>query len=832
MHRYSFIVFLLICFSFLSCTLHAANVEGFVYDETGLPLPYCNIYEKGTTNGCASNELGYYSIAMLPGEHTLIFQYIGYKKKEINISVANKDIQLTTSLELDIKQLEQVVISSARENPADEIMHSAIYKRAEHLKEVSSYSCEVYMKGMQKLIEAPDRILGVELNTIVDVDSNNAGVIYLSESVAKFYYQYPDKTKEVMVASKVSGSQDQFSWNDARSLQMEFYESFIPFEGFSQRGFVSPVADNAFFFYDYKLLGSFVEDGTFIYKIEVIPKRETDPVFFGTIYIRDNDFRIYSLDLTATKSQGIEFIDTFHVAQEFIKTTEDQWVLLSSKFEFTYGILGIRGTGYFNGFYKNYNLSPGFDDQFFGPEVSVVTDGANKQDSTYWNSTRPVPLTEEEVSDYHTKDSLEVIKESPAYKDSMDRIFNKFSPMDLIGGYNYRNSNQGIFINTSSLPEFIQFNTIEGVVIKPAFRIEKTFESKRHISFAPDFRYSFERNKLSLYASGNFTYDHLRESKISIRGGEKPSAYNPRGVSPFENSLYTIFLEKNLLKLYEKKFLNITHESEILNGLTFYSGVEMAERSQLFNYDPLEPVVDIKSRHFTSNNFPFYPDYSIVPDTRLLLFDLRLRYAPGQMYMTTPNEKYILDLKYPVMILQYKKAIPGVFHNSVNYDYLAFNIYDMVKLGLYGNFEYEVMTGAFIQHEKVDVEDMIHFAGNEDLLHFTASELWISSPTGFNYMLLPIYAASGTDPFYEQHLQWHTEGFMFNKLPLFKQLKLQPVFSFNYLYNQTIGNYFEIGAGIEHIFRIARVDFAYTPYRFDPKYVYATHYKIVIGLGF
>ena len=50
-------------------------------------------------------------------------------------------------------------------------------------------------------------------------------------------------------------------------------------------------------------------------------------------------------------------------------------------------------------------------------------------------------------------------------------------------------------------------------------------------------------------------------------------------------------------------------------------------------------------------------------------------------------------------------------------------------------------------------------------------------------------------------------GFIFNKLPLIRKLKLQAVGTVNYLYTEELGNYFELGVGIEHIFKVARVDF-------------------------
>ena len=55
---------------------------------------------------------------------------------------------------------------------------------------------------------------------------------------------------------------------------------------------ISPIADYAFNYYNYKLDGIFYDDrGNLINKVAVIPKRENDRVFSGTIYIVDNQWR-------------------------------------------------------------------------------------------------------------------------------------------------------------------------------------------------------------------------------------------------------------------------------------------------------------------------------------------------------------------------------------------------------------------------------------------------------------------------------------------------------------------------------------------------------------
>jgi hypothetical protein len=58
-----------------------------------------------------------------------------------------------------------------------------------------------------------------------------------------------------MVSSKVSGSNRAFSFNRASDFKVNFYENLLNWDGLSNRPFISPIADNALFYYNYKYMG-------------------------------------------------------------------------------------------------------------------------------------------------------------------------------------------------------------------------------------------------------------------------------------------------------------------------------------------------------------------------------------------------------------------------------------------------------------------------------------------------------------------------------------------------------------------------------------------------
>ena len=55
--------------------------------------------------------------------------------------------------------------------------------------------------------------------------------------------------------------------------------------------------------------------------------------------------------------------------------------------------------------------------KIFSAEEMKINDDANKKDSIYWESTRPIALTDEEIKDYHRKDSIVKKTSTRIYKD-------------------------------------------------------------------------------------------------------------------------------------------------------------------------------------------------------------------------------------------------------------------------------------------------------------------------------------------------------------------------------------------------------------------------------
>lgn len=816
--KYQKIFFLLLCF-YLPISLLGTTLQGTIYNQKNEPLPFANVYVKGTTYGTTANENGKYSLELQNGNYEIIFTYIGYAKETKSVQINNAEILLNVTLQPEDYSLSELVIT-AGEDPAYAIMRKVIAKRAYYLNQVNEFQCTAYVKGLQKIVSAPDKILGFNLSALGILDSNNSGIIYLSESISEFSFEKPDKVKEKMIASKVSGNSDNFSWNSASDFNsVDFYKNNLAIDFLSDRIIISPLSDNAMFYYRYRLLGSTVEEGQTIHKIEVIPRRKADPVYRGVIYINDSLYNINSLELMLTKEAQIKVFDTVKISQTFVPIENDVWMPISKRFDISFNMMKVEAAGYYLAIYKDYNIHPNFPKNYFTNETLKIDDASNKRDSIFWQLQRPVPLTPIENADYERKDSLEVLKQSKAHLDSLDKKANHFKPIDLVIGYNYRNTYKKFDIRTMPLINFFNFNTVEGYNISFGAVAEKEFEQKKILRITPILRYGFANQLFSAKANISYFYNRKKSGYINIDGGSYMMQYNrAEPISELVNSLYTLLGELNYMKLYLDQYIAATHRFEIVNGLMFWASAKFSKRTPLSNSN-VSGWVDKNERDFSLN----IPENNAIDGNNLhehnaFILKAELRYRPAQKYVSRPDMKISIGSKWPEFSVAYLKGMAGVFNSKTNYDYVHFKIEDNLSLKLLGNMEYLFKVGGFINTQYLPFVDFKHFSGNRTLFGRNYFE---------GFQLLDYYAASTNTLFYEAHVQHHFDGFLFNKIPGFRKLKLQEVVGAHFLYQENFGDWLEISVGIENILRVIRIDFVNSFSRQHPH-----RFGVRIGIDF
>ncbi len=791
---------LLLVLTIFSFTANAVLVSGTVTDSKHQPVPFCSVYLKGTTVGTTANIDGKYSLEVKAGTYQIVFRSIGYKLIEQQIKVENAPLTVNISIDQESYQLKEAVVNASAEDPAYAIIRHAIKMRKKYLDEAQNYQCEAYEKQTWKLPEAPKKLLGQKIDFGDDLDSTSK-IVYLSETVSKLSFQNPDH-KEEMISSRVRGNPNQYSFNQASYLRLNFYESLTPI---GQRGIVSPISATAMVYYDYKLEGTFIQNGETVNKIKVIPKRIHDPVYTGDIYILDDSWRIHSLDLFITGNQQMQFFDTIRVTQTYVPVEKSTWMLLNSEVNATAGLFGFRISGTALGIFSNYNLHPDFPPHFFNSEVMKINKDANKKDTSYWDTIRPVPVTLEEHREYVKHDSLYSAHNTKAYNDSMDRKNNKFSPVGfLLGGYSHQNTWHHSSTSVSGLINNLEFNTVEGWAAGVVTRYDKQKdeEDRRRISVIADTRYGFSNQ----HFNGNLTFQHRYNpnhfSTYSVSGGTQVNDFNGNThFSPLVNTGYSLLARKNWLKLYEKYYGSVMHRMELFNGVSLRVASEYADRIPLINTTDFAWIPNAERPYLSNDPLHVASDSMHFDRSQSFTIEARLRIRFKQKYMMRPEGKTIMGSKYPQLTFSYLKAIPAVADADVDYDFASAAISDEVRLGLLGAIRYSVSAGKFFSSKKMELMDYHHFNGNKTIFaDFSLND----------FELLDYYKFATNREYIEAHAEYNLGGLVLNKIPLIRKLKLNEIVGAHYFtaryFTAPFKNYFETSFGIEK-FGLLRADF-------------------------
>lgn len=793
--------FLAILFSILSVVaVYAANVKGQVFDEKGNPLQFASIIVKGTTKGSTANQLGKFTLELSAGTYTLVCQHVGYQAKEQVIKIGKEDIEITFTLTEQSYDLKGVEVKAGGEDPAYGIIRKAIEKRSFYKEEIKRFETEVYIKGQLQLRDFPKKFLGQKVD-FEDGDSSKRKMIFLSETVAKYSVDEGNKSKVEVLSTRVSGQSDGFGFSSPQVIS--FYENNISLgSGLNPRGFISPIAQGALNYYRYKFEGSFFENGIEVSKIRVIPRRKYEPLFSGYINIVEDQWRIHSLQLQLVKEQQMQFLDTLVIEQLYVPASQG-WVTKSQVIYPSGKIFGFDFFGSFVQVYDKYNLNPAFTKKTFDNTVLKFADSSNKRPKAFWDTIRPLELSDEEMRDYKKKDSLEQVQKDPKYLDSLDKRINKVTVTGLLlTGETFFNRKKRESFSMPSVLDMINYNLVEGWVFNAAFSYNKRFteNGRRSLAIEPVIRYGTGNSRLNGYLRTSYSYGKKYANNVGFSIGSRVFQFNNANpILPRINTYYTLLENQNFAKLYEAGFLRASYSGGLGKGVTLNGFIDYQDRRPLTNLSDPKVWRTRAGRSFTDNYPVELPGAAPLTPHQALSVGVGFTWQPAARYIEYPERKVNIGSKYPTISGNLVIGLPDVLGSDVSYARWRLRVSDNLNLKLAGRFNYRLTIGGFLSADRVFLPDYQHFLGNQTAYAST----FLNS-----FQLLPYYTMSNTDKFYSTaHVEYHLNGFLTNKIPGFKRLNWFIVTGANTLQLSSNRHYREVFIGLENIFKVIRIDF-------------------------
>ncbi len=504
------------------------KVHGVISDKaSGELLSYANIRLQNSTLGTSANINGEYELKLQPGKYTLVTSFIGYQSDSASFVVNDESI-VNFSLKPTAIQLDQVTVFPGV-NPAVEIIKRAIEAKNERNGRLNSYIYKAYTKGSIKTtqdISSGNSSIGIGIG---DADSSELKITGIVENESIGYFRKPSDYKEEIIARKQS-SNFPSSINiltGGRMLQ-DFYSDDINFFG---KPVPSPIADNALSYYYYYIEDTLAIDDQNVFKIYFAPDDESDPGFYGNVFITDKTFLLLKIDinLNAAANPGGIFT-TVNIFQQFSLYEKDIPMPVDYRIFAEGNFLGLAKFGFeINTILYDYDINAVIPDDFFDMAIIKVLPGADDKDSLYWKNTQTIPNTSEEIKAYARIDSIESVPQT---------FWDRFSPLSTRISFNDNFSMSG--------PLFIyHFNRTEGHALNLDFYANDLLDKRFSGNMSAG--YGFSDKKLKSEIEFMYLLGEYRTTSISFSAFNRLNDLFGESIN-YNNLTSTLF---NLISKYD-----------------------------------------------------------------------------------------------------------------------------------------------------------------------------------------------------------------------------------------------------------------------------------------
>ena len=176
-----------------------------------------------------------------------------------------------------------------------------------------------------------------------------------------------------------------------------------------------------------------------------------------------------------------------------------------------------------------------------------------------------------------------------------------------------------------------------------------------------------------------------------------------------------------------------------------------------------------------------------------------LNYRPWQKYRIRNGRKRPITSSSPEFGLIYRKGIASAIGDT-DFDYLEVGFNHNFKIGARGRLGFDLSAGKFLNNRSLYFMDFRHFMGNE-------TPLLLNNPVG-GYRLLSYYNYSTQEQFFSGITYYQFRKFLITQLPILRLTGVKEMAFLSYLATPTAENYFEVGYGIDNLFRILRLEAA------------------------
>lgn len=800
----------LISFILLNISLFAqTKVSGVVEDVSKNPVPFANVYFKGSQKGTISDENGQFYLESPEKYDALVISFMGYQNKEITLS-KRTTYNLVIVLEEDSESLDEVIVysgkTSKKDNPALDILREIWKNRRENgVKKFKQYRYDKYEK-LEFDINTIDSSLiksrvfqGVEFIWDHMDTSHVTGKTYLpifiNESLSEVYGDnILGKEKEILQGNKNSGFENNQELIDfVKDIYTEYdiYDNYLKF---FDKAFTSPLSRTGIDVYNYVLQDSAFIGDKWCYNIVYYPRRKNELTFMGDFWVNDTTFAIKEINLKASKNANINWVRDVYIEQEYEVLNDSVFLITRDYFmsdfsfmnkEAAQGIYGKRTT-----LYNNYVFDIEKDRKFYSQRRDPYHYEIFNRPDEFWDEKRMERLSKDERGIYTMLDTLQNL---PKFKSYYNLV------TTLTSGYYGING-----LDVGPIYSIFGYNDAEGLRLRMGAR---TFFNQNDPWRLEGFgAYGFKDRKFKYGLSAKWLLD--RKSRFIIFAGNRHDV-EQMGASLTQsddvlgrNIASSFVLSKGRNdRLSKIDLTTFGFEVEPWYNFVFrmsnsYKTLQSATESFKIDYKVMEDGV------FTGE---------IKDDLKQAEIELAVIYTPGRKTSGYGVEPVVINEgQYPIFYASYGYGNKGLFGSDFDYTKLQFLYSQYWNIGGLGRMRTDIELGKTIGTVPLSLLDAI--PGNQT--YFSMDN---------TFSLLDYYEFV-SDTYASVHIQHDLGGRIFSRIPLLRQLNLRELLGFRAVYgtisedNKAINAsnlvyqapediYWEWSAGVGNIFKIFRLDF-------------------------
>ncbi len=812
--KYLLVLCFLCCCPFISL---AQSISGYVYNEDDEPIPYANIYITELGSGAATDAEGHYFITLdVIGEYQLVVSSIGYESKKIDVIIEDEKetFQQDVRLQTAAFELEEMVIKASRRDSAYAIIKKVVENKQKYIKQIPSYKTQVYVKATEEIEEKKKKKTPAQLakeeekkkkeearkakerekeakkkeeepgifddpdKVAADKKKKEAPKVNMVEMQVDLSYQYPNKYKEERTAYKAYGRKAGLFIPTFDETDFNFYKNMVSLTGVGEMPVISPISRTAILSYKFKLIESVKEEnGQIVHKIKVTPRKSGNSTCNGFIYINEGLWNINRLDLHFNKGT-LKFFDSFRLQQNYEVIQDSLWI--PYRIACTYATKQGRSktfhgstTFHYSDFQPYYEFPP----KFFNNEVVLTTKEAYKKDSTYWNETRPEPLTQKQQKMVAFRDSVKAVRESKVYKDSVQAAYNKIKPIEVFWeGLGFRNHERKENIFLGPLPSIIDFSLVGGFRLGvPYSGYSRRWENGQFLFLSAGASIGLKNKDVNGDIRSRFRYNPHKLADIRLSFGREFGTINN----------FDAFLNQIRVSNYiRRNYVSVGHGFELFNGFRLNTSATFSNRKSIEGLETDSFVERFFREDAAIHTFNPY---------KALITEWSISYTPFQKFMTEPNRKIILGSKWPTFTFTHQKGWNGPLESEIDFDYIEFSLRQDLVLGMLGESKYNVRTGKYINSKDLRFVDQKRFRQSD--------RYWYADPLNAFQELDTSIATRNL--FIEAHWIHHFNGALVNNIPLIKKTRVRIVTGGGFMWAREENfNHQEIFGGLERVFKL------------------------------